>query len=112
MRSMWIGMLAALTLAGCYPRTGGGGGVEPCPSVIRIQGFAFYPARCFVASGGSLSFENQDAAPHTATAEGGAFDTGTLSQGQTSARIVLNQPGTYPYFCRIHPGMQGEIEVR
>ncbi|RTG94499.1 plastocyanin/azurin family copper-binding protein, partial [Thermus scotoductus] len=61
---------------------------------------------------GSPHFENQDAAPHTATAEGGAFDTGTLSQGQTSARIVLNQPGTYPYFCRIHPGMQGEIEVR
>ncbi|WP_366140512.1 plastocyanin/azurin family copper-binding protein [uncultured Thermus sp.] len=113
MRILWIGFSAALVLAGCYPRTGGGNGaLEACPSVIQIQGFSFHPASCFVALGGSLSFENHDAAPHTATADGGAFDTGTLNQGQTSTPITFNQAGIYTYFCRIHPGMRGEIEVR
>lgn len=65
-----------------------------------------------MASGSSLRFENLDTASHTATAGTGAFDTGTLGQGQTSAPITFSQPGSYTYFCRIHPGMRGTIEVR
>jgi plastocyanin len=32
--------------------------------------------------------------------------------GDTSNPVVLNQPGSYGYFCRIHPSMRGVIEVR
>jgi plastocyanin len=32
--------------------------------------------------------------------------------GDTSNPVVLNQPGSYRYFCRIHPSMRGVIEVR
>lgn len=103
-------------LAACYPMgRGGDGGVGPCPEVIEIRGFAFHPQSCFVSSGSSVRFVNQDAAPHTATSQQGApasFDTGVLNQGQTSAPIVLNAKGSYSYFCRIHPSMQGQIEVR
>jgi len=104
-----------LLLGACYPQGGpgaGGGGAEPCPGVIQIQGFAFRPARCSVAAGTSLRFQNLDSAPHTAMAEGGGFDTGALNPGDTSAPIALTQPGTYAYFCRIHPSMRGVIEVR
>ncbi len=105
--------LGLLILGACYPSPGpGGGDAEPCPEVIQIQGFAFRPDRCFVSAGTSLRFQNLDAAPHTATAEGGGFDTGTLNPGDTSGPLVLNQPGTHSYYCRLHPGMRGIIEVR
>ena len=47
---------------------------------------------------------------HTATANGGAFNTGILKQGQ-SATHTFTQPGTYTYFCQIHPFMHGTIVV-
>lgn len=111
MRGLWLGVLL---LAGCYPSSGGGGGgsLQPCPEVIQIQGFAYHPSQCFVAKGASVRFQNLDATPHTATAEGGSFSTGTLNWGQTSSPILLDQPGTHPYFCTFHPSMQGSLEVR
>jgi plastocyanin len=110
-RFFWLGFL--FLLGACYPQKGpGGGSAEPCPEVIKIQGFAFSPDRCFVTAGTSLRFQNLDSASHTATAEGGSFDTGTLNMGDTSNPVVLNQPGSYGYFCRIHPSMRGVIEVR
>ncbi|GAB5601820.1 hypothetical protein FJNA_03440 [Thermus sp. FJN-A] len=111
MRGLWLGVLL---LAGCYPPSGGGGGggLQACPEVIQIQGFAYHPSQCFVARGASVRFQNQDSVPHTATAENGSFNTGTLNPGQTSDPIALNQLGTHPYFCTFHPGMRGSIEVR
>ena len=90
------------------------GGVAACPEVIEIRDFAFHPNRCFVRAGGQIRFVNQDAAPHTATSRDAPapFDTGTLKQGQTSSPILLTTKGSYTYFCRIHPSMEGRIEVR
>ncbi|BBL81830.1 hypothetical protein TthAA37_06480 [Thermus thermophilus] len=109
-RFLWLGLLV---LGACYPQRGPvEESVGPCPGVIQIQGFAFHPTRCYTTAGASLRFQNLDSVPHTATAEGGSFDTGTLNPGDTSAPIALTQPGTYAYFCRIHPSMRGVIEVR
>lgn len=92
----------------------GQGGVEACPEVIEIRDFAFHPDHCFVMAGSRIRFVNQDTAPHTATTRDAPapFDTGTLERGQTSAPLLLNIKGSYAYICRIHPYMQGRIEVR
>ena len=61
-----------------------------------------------VLLGQRIRFTNQDGASHTATS--GAFDTGTIAGGQ-SVELVINQAGTYTYFCLFHDGMTGTITV-
>lgn len=77
---------------------------------VSIAGFAFSPANLTIAAGDSVVFTNQDSAPHTATADNGAFDTGRLSNGQ-SATLTFNSAGSFSYFCAIHPNMKGSITI-
>jgi len=72
---------------------------------VTIQDFAFSPASFSVKAGDTIIFANADSAPHTATAEDGAFDTGQIDPGQ-SVQVTI-PAGTHPYFCRFHPGMTG-----
>jgi plastocyanin len=48
---------------------------------------------------------------HTATQDGGGFDTGLVPPGGTSAPITVSTPGTLSYHCAIHPGMVGALNV-
>ena len=57
-----------------------------------------------------MTWLNQDSAPHTATAEDGSFDTGTLEEGKLKSE-TFKQAGTYAYICEIHPDMHGTVEV-
>lgn len=77
---------------------------------VRIVDFAFVPANLTVAAGDSVTFVNEDSAPHTATADSGAFDTGTLNSGQ-QATLTFQGAATFTYFCAIHPRMKGSVTV-
>ena len=79
-------------------------------SAVGIKDFAFNPATIEVAAGTTVTWTNQDTAPHTATAEDGSFDTGRLDQGQAGT-ATFDQPGTYAYICSFHPNMTGTVEV-
>jgi plastocyanin len=46
---------------------------------------------------------------HTATATGGAFDV-MIPAGATH-RLLLKEAGSFPYYCRFHPNMKGELTV-
>ena|SRR5215211_2862602 len=50
---------------------------------VSIKGFAFNPPNATVAPGTTVTWVNDDQAPHTATANDGAFDSGTLQPGQS-----------------------------
>lgn len=77
---------------------------------VEIVGFAYEPDPVTVQVGGKVIWLNQDSAPHTATAEDGSFDTGTLEQGKLEAE-TFKQAGTYEYICQVHPDMHGVVEV-
>jgi len=77
---------------------------------VSIQGFAFSPASLAVNVGDTVVFTNQDAVGHTATANGGGFDTGILQHGQSKS-VTLTQKGSFGYFCIPHPSMVGTIVV-
>jgi plastocyanin len=49
--------------------------------------------------------------PHTATASDGSFDSGNLNPGQ-SFSFTFATPGSFPYVCQYHAGMQGTIVVQ
>jgi len=69
-----------------------------------------------VTAGTTITWTNQDSAPHTVTSSGpgaltGEFDSGGFGIGQSYQRS-FNTPGTFPYFCTIHPFMQATVTVQ
>jgi plastocyanin len=77
---------------------------------VEIVDFGYDPDPTTIQVGGKVTWINRDSAPHTATAADGSFDTGTIEQGKLKSES-FKQPGTYTYFCEVHPSMHGTIEV-
>jgi plastocyanin len=77
---------------------------------VEIVEFAYDPDPTTIQAGGKVTWINRDSAPHTATADDGSFDTGTIEQGKLKSES-FKRPGTYTYICTIHPDMQGTVEV-
>jgi plastocyanin len=86
------------------------GGEAARSEKVEIVEFAYQPDPVVVAVGGKVIWQNEDSAPHTATADDGSFDTGTLDKGKLKSE-TFKAAGTYPYFCEIHPTMHGSVEV-
>ena len=60
--------------------------------------------------GDTITVVNADAASHTVTAENKAFDTGSF--GRETRTFTVSAPGTFTYFCTVHPSMpRGVIHV-
>ena len=76
----------------------------------------FVPSTVVITAGGTVTWENTDTAAHTAssgTAAGGpdgVFDSSLIMAGG-SYSATLDDEGTYPYFCMVHPWMQGTVIV-
>jgi MYXO-CTERM domain-containing protein len=77
---------------------------------VDIAGFAFAPQSVTIAVGDTVTWTNADAQGHTATADDGSFDTGTIANG-TSRSATFPTAGTFAYHCRIHPSMTATIVV-
>jgi plastocyanin len=90
---------------------------EPAPSgeaakaeKVQIVEFTYEPDPVVVQVGGKVTWQNEDTAPHTATADDGSFDTGTIEQGKLGS-ATFKEAGTFTYICEIHPTMHGTVEV-
>jgi plastocyanin len=76
---------------------------------ITIAGFAFSPETLEVRAGETVTWSNQDGAPHViALKDGRASDT--LMPGQ-SYSINFERTGTFDYTCSLHPYMAGRVVV-
>ena len=72
---------------------------------------AYVPAALDVAVGGTVTWINSDAIPHTSTSNIPVWDSGILAPG---ARFSATFPvaGTFAYHCTLHPNMVGSVVVR
>ncbi len=77
---------------------------------VFIQGFAFDKETQKVSVGDTVQWVNRDAVGHTTTSNSALWDSGSLSQGQ-SFSFTFTTPGSFSYFCAIHPSMTGTIVV-
>lgn len=77
---------------------------------VQIVEFTYEPDPVVVQAGGKVIWQNEDTAPHTATADDGSFDTGTIEQGKLGSE-TFKAAGTFAYHCAIHPTMHGTVEV-
>jgi plastocyanin len=85
-------------------------GAQGKTTTVSIKNFAFNPPNAPVAPGTPVTWVNNDQVSHTATANDGAFDSGTLQPGQ-SYSFKFDKPGTYAYHCEIHPYMTATVTV-
>jgi plastocyanin len=109
-------------MTGVIAVTGSGGEPPPPPPPpppttpvtasgdVRMADFSFAPRSITITAGRTLTFVNTGAARHSATARDGSFDTGLLGRG-ASGRVRFPVPGTFEYFCSIHPNMSGTVLV-
>ena len=72
---------------------------------------SFSPNPGAVKVGQTVAWRNADSVAHTATADGGSFDTGTIAPGATSSPIKLSAAGAFTYHCAFHPTMVGSLSV-
>jgi plastocyanin len=90
----------------------------PAPSggsnSIEIKNFAFSPVILTIKTGTTVTWMNEDGAPHQVSSDPGtlvAFTSDSLANG-ASYQFTFTQPGTYTYHCVIHPSMKGTIIVQ
>ena len=79
--------------------------IEASPSDLSSWGYA-----ASVTGGQTIAWTNSGAQPHTVTSATGAFDTGMVAP-QSSAQLVFDTPGVFPYVCTPHPWMKGVVVV-
>jgi plastocyanin len=78
---------------------------------VSIANFTFVPAEITIAPGESVTWTNDDGAPHGLEYADGAPGTNLLLPGASFSR-QFDQPGTYDYSCAVHPYMTGRVVVR
>ncbi|MGG1946401.1 cupredoxin family copper-binding protein [Trinickia sp. NRRL B-1857] len=92
--------------------TGDASGKNGATYRIEIHDFAFTPKELTVPAGARIVWVNRDDEPHTVVSAAGAFKPSQALDTDDSFTTVLDKPGTYAYFCGIHPMMVGKIVVR
>lgn len=112
-RSRLLLLPAAFLVAGALAACGDTGdaapSTEPDGATVTVRTFAFAPDPLEVPAGTMVTFVNEDAIDHTVTAgtrespHPERFD-GQLPGKGARFELTLAEPGTYEYFCQIHPG--------
>jgi plastocyanin len=83
-------------------------------AAVTIDNFSFKDPVITVTAGTTITWSNNDDIPHTVTADDGpppTFRSHALDTGDHFARL-FDKPGTYRYFCSLHPKMRGTVIVR
>jgi amicyanin len=79
---------------------------------VKIDNFSFGPAALTVPAGTTVTWTNQDDVPHTVvSAEGKEMKSPALDTDQKFSYTFV-KPGTYSYFCSVHPKMTGKVIVQ
>ena len=77
---------------------------------ISIKEYMFMPATLNIATGTKVTWVNHDDVPHTIVDTDKAFHSAALDTDDTYS-FTFTKPGTYHYFCTLHPKMVGTIIV-
>ena len=107
-----LAVLAA-TLLAAAPASAGGGCHAPATegrgTTVALTDLCFTPTLLRVEPGSTVTFVNRDTTVHPLSRPGGEWGWDGGAGERTSVR--LDQAGTYPVFCYVHPGMVGVVVV-
>jgi plastocyanin len=80
-------------------------------AAVGIDNFTFNPQTVTVKAGTTVTWTNRDDIPHGLAATNNAFKRSQALDTDDSFSFTFTTPGTYQYFCYIHPHMTGTIVV-
>ena len=78
---------------------------------VKIDNFNFSPATITVPAGTTVRWTNRDDIPHGVVSEDKAFKSKVLDTDEQFT-YTFTKPGTYSYFCSVHPKMTARIVVQ
>jgi amicyanin len=78
---------------------------------VKIDNFSFGPVELKVPVGATVTWTNRDDIPHTAVSSDKIFKSKVMDTDEKFS-FTFSKPGTYEYFCSIHPKMTGKIVVQ
>ena len=77
---------------------------------VDIDQFTFLPQRITVKAGTTVTWINEDDVPHTIVSSSKVFKSKALDTADKFS-FTFTTPGTYEYFCSLHPHMTGAVVV-
>jgi plastocyanin len=77
---------------------------------LIIKDYMFVPVDLTLSVGSKVTWTNHDDVPHTIAEKNKLFRSAALDEGD-SYSFVFTKPGTYTYYCTLHPQMVGKIVV-
>lgn len=78
---------------------------------IEIKDHRYLPDKLTVAAGTKVTWINHDQDPHTVAENNKIFHSSALDTNDSYA-YTFTTPGTYKYFCTLHPTMLGTVIVK
>lgn len=82
------------------------------PVEVKIDNFTFAPPTLTVAVGTTVKWVNRDDIPHTVVSEDKSTFKSKALDTDDSFSYTFTKPGTYSYFCSIHPKMVAKVVVQ
>ena len=84
---------------------------NPATAEVKIDNFSFTPATLTVKAGTQITWTNGDDIPHTVVSDDHTTFKSKVLDTNDTFTFTISKPGTYSYFCSIHPKMTGKVIV-
>ena len=118
-KNVWIAsllapvMIAALLLLAGSPKVTAADqpSAASASAEVKIDNFVFGPQTITVPVGTTVTWTNHDDIPHTVVSTDGVFKSKVRDTDEKFS-YTFTKPGTYPYYCSVHPKMTGTIVVK
>jgi plastocyanin len=107
-----LGMMCiALTAAGKSALQMGQKNATSSATEVKIDNFTFAPGTITVPKGTTVNWTNRDDIPHTVVSEDKTTFKSKALDTDDKFSYTFDKPGTYTYFCSLHPKMTAEVVV-
>jgi plastocyanin len=80
-------------------------------NTVTVDNFSFAPSPIEIHARTRVTWINKDDVPHTVVSVDGKFKSQALDTDEMFS-FTFQDPGTYEYFCSVHPKMTGKIIVK
>jgi plastocyanin len=116
LRTMILGAAAipSLVLANgaLRPRSVTAAQEKPAAITVTIDNFSFAPMQLEIKAGTEVTWINKDDVPHTVVSDDHKLFKSRALDTDEKFSFTFKDPGTYEYFCSVHPKMTGKIVVK
>ena len=107
--SVFLLLLGTLIYVG--EKNASAGSPNSAANEVKIDNFSFTPTNVTIPAGTTVTWTNNDDIPHTIVSDDKLFKSKVLDTDEKFS-YTFTKPGTYPYFCSIHPKMTANVVVQ